>query len=329
MTSEVLYQNTCARLYHEDSLLSQRTAFFLTVQAFLATGLSVVVSSKTVTNPATINLMPVFGIFLSFFHFAISSRNMRSIEFFRAYLSLLEKDLDIKIDKGLYEFYNSGIVITKYGMIGKRTTKESNISETFPWNTRFLNSSLQIIAIWLPFAIGVFWSVAAALLSSINFLYVFPVLFLLLTLIRIFQLGHFFSAKPIPLSHSNYNLNDLIMPLPELVDRLIISEIKNEKNNNEECKNELKKYELIYKYYQEKGIHIDGDIYRKLKDIHLKIWELESDIRKGLEKIFSNDEIADRTLRIRDLNKSRIETKNAIALKYKFPKEVKHDHASE
>lgn len=329
MTNDVLYQNTCARLYHEDNLLSQRTAIFLTVQAFLATGLSVMVSSKTVTNPSIIDLMPVFGIVLAFFHFTISSRNMRSIEFFRAYISLLESNLDIKVDKGLYEFYNSGLVVTKFGMVGKRTTKESNISETFPWNTRFLNSSLQVIAIWLPFSIGVFWSVTAAMISSVVYLYVFPALFILLTIIRIFQLGHFFSAKPIPLSHSNYNLYDLIMPLPELIDRLIISEIKSEKINDEECKKEYKKYENVYKYYQEIGVHIDGEIYTNLKDIHLKIWELENDIRKGLDRLLSNDQIADRTLRIRDLNKKRVLAKNAIALKYKFPLEVKYNHASQ
>lgn len=329
MTDEILYQTASSRLYHEDNLLSQRTSFFLTVQAFLATGLSVMIASKSVTNPSIVNLMPIFGIFLSFFHFVISSRNMRAIEFFRAYLSLLETSMDVKVDKGLYEFYNSGIVVTKFGMIGKRTTRESNISETFPWNTRFLNSSLQIIAIWIPFAIGLFWSVTIALLTSTTFLLIFPCFFIILTLIRIFQLGHFFSAKPIPISHSNYSINDLIMPLPELADRLTIAEIKCEKINDEECKKELKKYELIYKYYQETGIHIDGEIYKKLKDTHLKIWELESDIRKGLEKIFSNDEIADRTLRIRDLNKSRIQTKNLIAVKYKFPIEVKHDHASQ
>lgn len=329
MTDEILYQNACSRLYHEDNLLSQRTAFFLTVQAFLATGLSIMISSKSVTNPDIVNLLPIFGIFLSFFHFVISSRNMRSIEFFRAYISLLETSMDVKIDKGLYEFYNSGLVVTKYGMIGKRTTNESNISETFPWNTRFLNSSLQIIAIWIPFAIGLFWSVTIALLTSVTLLFIFPCFFILLTLIRIFQLGNFFSAKPIPISQSNFNINDLIMPLPELADRLIIAEIKCEKINNDECIKELKLYEHIYKYYQETGIHIDGDIYKKLKEIHLKIWKLESDLRNGLEKIFSNDEIADRALRIRDLNKTRIQTKNLIAVKYKFPIEVKHEHASQ
>src|SRR3990167_10255047 len=45
---------------------------------------------------------------------------------------------------------------------------------------------------------------------------------------------------------------------------------------------------------------------------NIEIWNLENDIRNGGEKKFSVEEIALRAIRIRDINKKRIEYKNKL-----------------
>ncbi len=73
-----------------------------------------------------------------------------------------------------------------------------------------------------------------------------------------------------------------------------------------------------------------GELVDRLSIVNLKIWHLESDIRLGKENKLSKEEIADNALAIRDLNKERIELKNAInELFSKGYREVKVNHASE
>ncbi len=67
-----------------------------------------------------------------------------------------------------------------------------------------------------------------------------------------------------------------------------------------------------------------------LQMVNTEIWTLESDIRKGCEGELGLTEVGRRALRIRDLNKTRIETVNAINhLLGDDTTERKFDHASQ
>ncbi len=58
------------------------------------------------------------------------------------------------------------------------------------------------------------------------------------------------------------------------------------------------------------------------------IWRLESDLRQGKEGRLSKDEIADRAIKIRDLNKGRCAAKEGITKLLGGYAQKKIDHAS-
>lgn len=117
----------------------------------------------------------------------------------------------------------------------------------------------------------------------------------------------------------------MIFPVIELIDRLVIAEIKFEKfqANSDELS-----------WYREQSNNYDLNLAAKeiaeLKNIHLRIWDLESDLKSFKESKHSLEEIGRRAIMIRDLNHQRIQLKNAIAEKLGCKvREIKHNHASE
>ena len=67
----------------------------------------------------------------------------------------------------------------------------------------------------------------------------------------------------------------------------------------------------------------EAEVFINLLDVNSKIWNSESDIRKGKE--LDLEDVGRRALTIRDFNRQRIALKNSIS-QYK---EIKLDHASE
>ena len=68
----------------------------------------------------------------------------------------------------------------------------------------------------------------------------------------------------------------------------------------------------------------------KLKAINGRIWDLESDIRRGKEKELGLEEVGRRALMIRDINNERVACKNEITTLYKEGFiETKQNHASQ
>lgn len=118
---------------------------------------------------------------------------------------------------------------------------------------------------------------------------------------------------------------NFIFPVIELVDRLAIAEIKFYRTgaNQEELA-----------WYQEQILKINFDIvreeYQSLKQIHDKIWDLESELKSGKEDELSLDEIGRRAIEIRNWNRRRIDLKNQMAEKLGCAvKEIKRNHISQ
>lgn len=65
-----------------------------------------------------------------------------------------------------------------------------------------------------------------------------------------------------------------------------------------------------------------------LKEVNGKIWDLESDIRKGKEGQLGLEEVGRRALAIRHHNAERVKIKNVVAKELGEFEEVKVDHAS-
>jgi hypothetical protein len=125
----------------------------------------------------------------------------------------------------------------------------------------------------------------------------------------------------------------------DLVDRLSILTLKSERlPPNAEVRRE---YVAIRNACEDAGI--SSAAFEKLFEVNGKIWDLESDIRKGREntlelssdvKVMDFDklrqlaEVGRRALMIRDLNGKRVELKNTLNTRLGGFIEVKGDHAS-
>ncbi len=117
------------------------------------------------------------------------------------------------------------------------------------------------------------------------------------------------------------------MPLNEVIDRYSILLLKKERlPGHEALLEEVARFEKELSRqtaeYVEKYIGL-------LKEVNGKIWDLESDIRKGKEGELGLEEVGRRALAIRDLNAERIRLKNDIAEKEREFGDIKIDHGSE
>lgn len=115
-------------------------------------------------------------------------------------------------------------------------------------------------------------------------------------------------------------------PIIELLDRLAIAEIKFQRTNGGNH------HELEWYQRQVHGLDMSliQDQYLELKQIHDKIWDLESELKSGCEHLLDLAEIGRRAVIIRNHNNKRIALKNSIAEKFGCTvKEIKQDHLSE
>lgn len=116
------------------------------------------------------------------------------------------------------------------------------------------------------------------------------------------------------------------LPLLELIDRLCIARLKWEKTG--ENQEELDWYENEWRVYRD-----NQDLQQICKDlegIHKIIWDLEAEIKQGVEDKLSLEEIGRRALLIRNWNNQRIHLKNkASIIVGSVVKEIKRNHLSE
>ena len=104
----------------------------------------------------------------------------------------------------------------------------------------------------------------------------------------------------------------IIYPISEVIDRISICKIKSEMTNEESCKEELKYLMDGLKTYN----FSESEAYiKKLYDINLKMWNMESDIRKCLDEKLGLEEIGRRAILIRENNKIRVSLKTEIIKK--------------
>ena len=113
------------------------------------------------------------------------------------------------------------------------------------------------------------------------------------------------------------------MPISEIADRLSIAMLKKARANAENqveidtLMNEVNQYVGALEYVE------------KLLTINGKIWDLESDIRKGKEAELGLEEVGRRAIQIREFNKIRVGYKNEMVKRYEEGfEDIKMNHAS-
>jgi hypothetical protein len=122
------------------------------------------------------------------------------------------------------------------------------------------------------------------------------------------------------------------LPELELIDRLCIARIKHERtsgaNQDELDWYEQRYQELIARLTQEQAQKLEYNI-QEITAIHNQIWNLEWQLKSGVEHMLTMAEIGQRAVAIRDWNNRRITYKNSIAELFDLKmREIKTDHLS-
>lgn len=123
------------------------------------------------------------------------------------------------------------------------------------------------------------------------------------------------------------------LPELELIDRLCIARVKFERtsggNQDELDWYEDRYQELIADLSPDQLTQLQNDI-AEITKIHNKIWDLEWQLKSGVEHLLELDEIGRRAIAIRDWNNRRITYKNSIAALFGLKlREIKTDHLSD
>jgi len=123
------------------------------------------------------------------------------------------------------------------------------------------------------------------------------------------------------------------LPVLELIDRLCIARIKYKRTNSAN-QDELDWYEdkysqLVKTLTADQRETLDHNI-QEITVIHNRIWDLEWQLKSGVEHLLPLDEIGRRAIAIRDWNNRRITYKNSIAELFSLKmREIKTDHLSD
>ena len=117
------------------------------------------------------------------------------------------------------------------------------------------------------------------------------------------------------------------LPVLELIDRLCIARVKHVRTKGAN-QTELDWYEKQFKQLDHSA-ELD-EVIQKMTDIHHAIWDLEWQLKSGVEQMLSLEEIGRRAIAIRDFNNRRIAYKISVAKILNLPvTEIKQDHLAD
>jgi len=117
------------------------------------------------------------------------------------------------------------------------------------------------------------------------------------------------------------------LPVLELIDRLCIARVKHARTRGAN-QVELDWYEDKLRQLPQSA-ELDEAI-QAMTDIHHAIWDLEWQLKSGVEQMLSLQEIGRRAIAIRDFNNKRIAYKNTVARILSHPvTEIKQDHLAD
>ena len=117
------------------------------------------------------------------------------------------------------------------------------------------------------------------------------------------------------------------IPVLELVDRLCIARVKHTRTQGA---NQVERDWYEHKLAQlPQSTELDEAI-QAMTDIHHAIWDLEWQLKSGVEQMLSLQEIGRRAIAIRDFNNKRIAHKNSVAHILGHPvTEIKQNHLAD
>jgi hypothetical protein len=222
---KLTWHKVMERLYHEDHILYARMNNFSTVQAFLATALAFTTSATTTAHNISL-IVTLFGLALSLFYISLGFRGVRVIQFWRAYLRLLESIPGvISIDSHLSEFYRlahrRGVQEAELPLAEGLGIKvdtawwaRKSVHDQFPWYLPGFSGTM-FIAVGIPVLTTSFWVLVLYALFYPGTDMKWFVLALAGGLTGVFAL-HFLAGRLIPAPIHEGQTHPAVEPDPEL-----------------------------------------------------------------------------------------------------------------
>lgn len=126
------------------------------------------------------------------------------------------------------------------------------------------------------------------------------------------------------------------VPKADLFDRFVIIKLKKERlSHSKKLKHQFELYktevESVLAEANKGKLDLANNFLSDLYTVNGKIWDLEHQLRSGLEDSLPLSEIGRRAIKIRNLNGMRVKIKNKICVLFgeKVFEEIKIDHISE
>ncbi len=197
------YQRVIDRIYHEDSLFSQRVNYLLQTHAFLAAAFALSLPSSDAYGYDKFllpYLVTLFGLGLSVFFIPIGYRSYKAVQFWRIYVQQIELSLGIKMDCALYEFFQTGYTETQFGKIGPREPNKRPMMQVFPWSFKRVRSTSMWLGVMLPLLLTMFWVAALASLTPLRLFSISGIALTIIVMVILLLTGRLQSTNPIVLS---------------------------------------------------------------------------------------------------------------------------------
>jgi hypothetical protein len=189
---EKLFDLVLARIYHEDRLLLDRTRNWLTLNAFVAAGLALAPKDGfgQFFMPVVISaLMSAIAVLQA----SIGRRCERAISFWRAYAAEIERDLGIRLDSALTDYYKypdggKAPISGSKAFVFAAANPERRMHNVLPWKLG-MPSTNDLIGVVIPWLFALFWATVLAYKLSEQFafawIYVGTVMLVLMVVSRL------------------------------------------------------------------------------------------------------------------------------------------------
>jgi len=168
------------RLYHEDQLFVQRSYNFLTINAFLIAAFALSFQVEEITYFPY--LIAGFGLLFALLQVPVGWRLEGTLNFWREYLWLAEKQIGINFDRALFDFYEKGEAKTLFGLISSVEKQKKPTYKTFPWNMPFVRSMNILLGISIPWLIAILWLLFIIILLFHEGFYSLPILIIVISI---------------------------------------------------------------------------------------------------------------------------------------------------
>jgi hypothetical protein len=159
------------RIYHDDTLLSNRATTYLAANAFLVIAFATIIAASPSTGSSRLilELAIIFiGMFMALGFTTIGRRSVIAIQFWR---ECSNSNAPVR-DGDLFKFFRDGIVVLPDGTVISRKRPDEfrgapgTIGHEIPWRWGVIGTPNNALGVILPLCLASFWAAASFTVSA-------------------------------------------------------------------------------------------------------------------------------------------------------------------